>query len=122
MTRVVFSTGFEYCFTFDVQTIKDLEIFEGIEENGVWMWLDDDNTVISILNQLYKYEDLGFLIPKFYNYEKTMEGTELMYQNEKFGVPEMKCVNAQDISRFRLGCLIYHQLLYTNVLVGKVLY
>ncbi len=120
MTQVIFSTGFEYRFSFGVQTIKDLSLFGGQEENNLWVWTDDDMT--TILEQLYKYEEIGFVIPKFYNYEHKLEGTELIYQNEKFGVPEMKSVNSEDISRFRLGCLIYHQLLYTNILVGKVLY
>lgn len=119
-----FNTGFEYNFTFGVQSSLDVTLFGGIGEidhdhlKGVWRWKtnDDifnfDDDAIVILKRLKDFEEKGYVIPKFHNYDKTVEGTHDMYVNEKFGKDTITKMDMGDLGEFRIGCLIYHQLLY----------
>jgi hypothetical protein len=115
---LVFSTGFEYTFSFGVQPITDLSLFSGYEdENKIWIWLDEEVSV-SVLKQLYKYEDKGFEC-RFYKYDKNKEGTENIYNYELFGADKLQSFTREDLAAYRLGCVIYHQLLYTNILTAR---
>jgi len=91
-----FNTGFEYKFAFAAQASTDIQLFDGVGEYGFHTWTQDDKTFI--INLLYK------LNIDFEAYEKNVDGT---YALEK----------DLDIDyTIKLGCLIYHQLLYTDEL------
>lgn len=119
-----FNTGFEYKFTFGIQSSLDLTLFGGIGKidhdrlKGIWQWTTNDDMTnfnddaIFVLQRLREFEDKGYVLPKFYKYEKNVDGTFDMYMNESFGRDEMKKIDIGDINEFRLGCIIYHQLLY----------
>lgn len=91
-----FNTEFEYKFAFGVQDSSDIQYFGGIaEEIGLHTWTQDD--------KIYIY-DLVKDLCDFDKYEKNLHGT---YALEK---------DLQLNYTYNLGCLIYHQLLYTDVL------
>jgi hypothetical protein len=117
--QVTFNTGFKYNFTFGVQMTEDITSFGGHGEfdKGCWNWtsINDMNTVddaVHILKRLYEFEEKGYMMPKFYKYPKNIEGTNMIYHYDSFGSDKIKKIGMNDISEFRLGCLIYHQLLY----------
>ena len=119
-----FNTGFEYKFTFGVQSSLDLTLFGGVGKidhdrlKGVWKWTtnDDmsnfDDDAVRILQRLRELEEKGYILPKFYKYDKNVEGTHNLYMNESFGKEFIKKIDLGDLNEFRIGCLIYHQLLY----------
>lgn len=119
-----FNTGFEYKFTFGVQSSLDVTLFGGrgkIDHDrltGIWQWSTNDDMTnfdddcITILRRLREFEDKGYTIPKFHHYEKNVKGTRDMYVNEKFGKDTITKIDVGDLGEFRMGCLIYHQLLY----------
>jgi hypothetical protein len=119
--RVKFNTGFEYNFTFGVQMTEDITLFggRGAVDKGEWNWSSiDDMTVIDdpvfILNRLREFEEKGYIMPKFYKYPKNVDGTNMLYHYDSFGIEKMTKIAMNDLSEFRLGCVIYHQLLYES--------
>lgn len=119
-----FNTGFEYKFTFGVQSSLDLTLFGGIGHidhnrlTGSWKWSTNDDIsnfnddALIILRKLEEFEKKGYILPKFYKYDKNLEGTHNLYINASFGRDIITKINIGDLNEFRLGCLIYHQLLY----------
>jgi hypothetical protein len=117
-----FSTGVEYKFHFGVQPSSDIARFGGNftaqnKEFGysTHTWEDSDQEQIKA-----RLEDLiawiGEEHPLFEEFPKTREGTyelkgalDLLYKAD---------APAEIISEYILGCLIYHQLLYSEVLVA----
>jgi len=97
-----FNTGFEYKFTFGIQDSKDILEFNGEviklynQTYGHIQWTQDDKEFI--LNELQVTK--GF----FDTYEKNLNGTYELYSSRIDDYKKM------------LGCVIYHQLLYTEVL------
>ena len=92
-----FNTEFEYKFAFGVQESSDIQLFGGLGEEGIHEWSDYDKKYISKL-----LEDLHI---DFEAYEKTLDGTYAL-ENDL----DIHCT-------LKLGCLIYHQLLYTDALM-----
>ena len=121
MSRLAkFNTGYEYKFTFGAQSYQDLTHFGGHGDitKGIWNWSTNndmynfDDDAIFVLQRLREFEEKGYVIPKFYKYEKNVKGTFNMYLNESFGRDIMGKIDFNDLNRFRLGCVIYHQSLY----------
>jgi hypothetical protein len=120
-----FSTGLEYKFLFAIQSSEDIKDFGGQEidtddpqynmyySEHEWSY-EDKNNILTILNKFGE----GFIMPDFEKYEKNIEGTYNLYSNEPFYVEEDNHDSSKG-SKFTLGCLIYHQLLYTNNLSVK---
>ncbi len=133
-----FSTGFEYKFWFAVQPSEDIWEFGGnntTEETGgsvaegdcdgdcdcdcdcgheeaqpehEWVASEDLDYIISKLLDCAK--ENGVKLPDFDSFEKSVDGTNSMWNTiETYEFKEPK-VHAW----FFLGCVIYHQLLYTD--------
>ena len=106
-----FNTGVEYKFWFGVQPSEDILKFGGTptfvyegDHKHTWSVIDRKR----IENTLRNLEEtLGLEKIDFEKYEKSVEGT---YQLKDY---LYTIVNETPlISRYILGCLIYHQLLY----------
>ena len=109
-----FNTGFEYKFTFAVQPSEDILKFGGTptfsyegDNKHTWTIVDRPR----ILNTLKDLEEsLDFCPMNFDRYEKNLDGTNnLRYYLWEITVPES---DVELFATYRLGCLIYHQLLY----------
>lgn len=129
-----FTTGYEYKFSFGVQPSRDIETFGGETDDEVisydeqydhsiichWKWCAERD-----INQvLEEVKRLGIKLPDFEKYDKSREGTHDLLMNMKIDFEnnenkENKPKSYLEISRFRLGCAIYHQLLYTSVLKAE---
>jgi hypothetical protein len=116
-----FTTGLEYKFAFGVQDSADIRSFGGIIRHDLYRggdlhheWGQQDlKTIFDELLELIDYREIH--IPDFEKYEDTLNGThtlkwdiEKTFQNSTY--------SGERIARFILGSLIYHQLLYTEVL------
>jgi hypothetical protein len=111
---VHFSTGFTYTFLLGQQPVADLQKWGGvslrredIESGGTEhrlhiLWTMDD--IPGILVRLHRVAlHFGEEMPNFSAYTKGIHGTEGLYWE----------LVAQRVSPlFRLGCVLYHQLLY----------
>ena len=88
-----FNTEYEYKFAFGVQDSSDILLFGGIGEEGIHTWTQEDKTYI--LQKLISID--------FEKYEKNVHGTYAL---------------EGDVSDYtqKLGCVIYHQLLYIDEL------
>jgi len=91
----VFNTEFEYKFAFGAQASGDIQLFGGIGEEGFHEWTQDDKK--------YILDNLSVSVD-FEKYEKTLDGTYALKNDLHIDYTQM------------LGCLIYHQLLYTDEL------
>ncbi len=117
-------TDFEYKFRFAVQPSSDMRSFGGImKHNGsesgdlIHEWEKRDmEYIMEELNGLREWLDVE--MPNFESYEKKLEGTQQLSLDlytllEKEGSQR----HSEDIVvRFRLGCFIYHQLMYVDKL------
>lgn len=105
-----FNTEFEYKFSFGIQPSDDIELFGGyitrdynIDDNCMeHTWTSEDKSFI--VCQINSY-NINFEI-----YEKNLKGTQQLYH--------YLCDTISN-STIRLGCVIYHQLLYTPVLTCR---
>lgn len=114
-----FSTGLEYKFRFGVQPSEDITLFGGEigDENyhhGYFTqkWSTHDLTLVKQkLDSLLEW--IGEPI-KFEDYEKNLEGTHTLHHK----LYDLYNAHSSEelVARFILGCLIYHQLLYNEVL------
>lgn len=113
-----FNTGFEYKFWFGVQPSEDIQKFGGAswddydEQSNTmtYEWTKEDIPLIQkkleYMKEKYKYnhDDISsFLL--------TPEGTKKLLQHNihsNFNDSEKK------LAKYYLGCVIYHQLLYTD--------
>ena len=95
-----FNTGLEYKFKFGSQDSIDITGFGGeIIEETTHKWTETD--------KVYILEKLDGLTIDFDKYEKDIYGT---YDLEEFLTNRIHYT-------YLLGCLIYHQLLYTDELI-----
>ena len=101
-----FNTDFEYKFGFGYQHSRDILLFGGNYDDGETItWSQIEQT--SILDEL---EHFSFALPDFEKFEKNVHGTyELRWHIEE---NNKNTKNYVLLSRFLLGCLIYHQLSY----------
>jgi len=115
-----FNTGLEYKFSFGIQPSEDITTFGGtveeLEEDDIHQlrfhtWSREDRD--KVWRELSDFE--GFIIPNFDSYEMGMEGTNEIYR-DVFNLNTDDASKYNLLSRFCLGCLIYHQLLYCNEL------
>ena len=106
-----FNTDFEYKFSFGVQPSDDIELFGGVvskdysemDNRMEHTWTSKDKPFI--LEKLKKLEDINI---DFEKYEKNLKGTQEL-RNDLYDI-DIHCTTL-------LGCLIYHQLLYTADLI-----
>lgn len=115
-----FTTRFEYKFVFGVQPSEDIRTFGGVAsydsyERGylTHRWNQSDiQTIETELNLLLQW--IGEEAVDFSKYEKNLEGTyQLKSELYKF---YSKDYTQEILARYILGCCIYHQLLYNEVL------
>ncbi len=115
-----FTTNFEYKFRFGVQPSEDIRFFGGV---GSYDNYDDGYLTHSwnkkdcegMLEDIKALaEGLDVAIPDFATYENSLNGTYTL----KFHLYDLykKDVNEEVVARFILGCVIYHQLQYTEEL------
>lgn len=114
-----FNTGLEYKFSFGIQPSEDIttfggsfEEFEDNDEHNIhkchsWSREDKDK----VWRELSEFE--GFVTPNFDSYEMCMEGSSEIYR-DIFDLNKVEDDKYRSLTRFCLGCLIYHQLLYCN--------
>lgn len=115
-----FNTGVDYKFAFASQPTGDILKFSGqdiTEEDGeyrhMWVRKFDLETVRALLQMTSEM----YVEPKWESYEQTKEGTELLHQ-DLYNTLDTDGAD-ETVYRYILGCLIYHQLLYTPVLVAN---
>lgn len=127
-----FNTNYEYKFAFGIQSSFDMELFggedktkyneEGIaEECGERVWTQKDKEYIyETLQEIAEEEE--FEIPNFNEIEKTLEGTYMIEEYIKVKGDISNRIGSREYYKFRLGCIIYHQLLYTEILTVEYEY
>ena len=115
-----FNTGVEYKFAFATQPSGDILKFSGqdiTEEDGEYrhMWVRKFD--LEAVRALLQMSSEMCVEPKWESYEQTKEGTHSLladlHATLLSGSPD------ESVFRYILGCLIYHQLLYTPVLVAN---
>lgn len=118
-----FNTGFEYKFEFGIQSSMDIELFGGEDISDYSNeyikpsreWIDEDKEII-IKKLEYLIKPYGYELPNFESFKKDINGT---YKLGYYLDLAYKTFQSSDsFFTFRLGCLIYHQLLYTDVLTA----
>ncbi len=116
-----FNTTLEYKFRFGIQESADIRSFGGIIRHQVYKsgdlhheWEQKDLPYIfRELELLIAYTDIP--MPDFETYEDNIQGTyTLRWEIEKNLLNPN--YSEERIARFILGCIIYHQLLYTQTL------
>lgn len=113
-----FTTGFTYTFVVGEQPTADAQRFGGIslrqqdietghaEHSLHILWTADD--IPSLLTALHRISDwYRFAMPNFSQYEGGLHGTLVLNHQLKREVARQPGGNL-----FRLGCVLYHQLLY----------
>jgi hypothetical protein len=111
-----FNTGMEYKFWFAIQNSSDILAFGG-EGNGDYEdakheWTSDDLEYIHAKLVICAKEN-SLTLPDFTKFEKSLDGTYEIYELE------FECVDEKIAAYFTLGCVIYHQLLYTPTLKAR---
>ena len=119
-----FNTGLEYKFSFGVQPSDDITTFGGVAEElesnnfnneedfiHCHSWSREDRD--TVFRELSEFE--GFIMPNFDSYKMDMEGSSDIYI-DIFNMNTDDVNKYRLLSRFCLGCLIYHQLSYCNEL------
>ena len=101
-----FNTDFEYKFGFGYQNSSDILLFGGkYDGDETVTWSKEEQ--FSVLDKL---EHFPYDLPDFEKFEKNIHGTsELDWYIEE---NNKNTQNYELLSRFILGCLIYHQLSY----------
>ena len=117
-----FNTDFEYKFRFGVQKSADIRTFggrichekyEGGDLHHEW----DKRDMPYILEELNNLREwLGIEPIEFDTYEKNIEGTYQL-SSDLYELLEIDTRYSEEtVVRFRLGCFIYHQLMYVEKL------
>lgn len=115
-----FNTSVEYKFRFGIQDSEDIRKFGGVgsyegyeSEYSSHSWNQSDKeTIEEELKRLLEW--IGIDLVDFSTYEKNSKGTQQLY-SDMYDLYH-KDYNEEVIARYILGCLIYHQLLYTESL------
>jgi hypothetical protein len=115
-----FTTGLEYKFYFGVQPSEDIRSFGGVGSYKNYdqgylshSWNQSDKaTIEKELKDLLEW--IGEEPIDFHKYEKKIEGTWKL-KSDLYELYKSEH-SAELVARYMLGCLIYHQLLYSNVL------
>jgi hypothetical protein len=103
-----FITGFEYKFAYGIQPSEDIQKFGGHGILRKWKW-SAENDAEECLYKIRVIEEYCELPETdFEKYEKTLDGTHKLYSDLTSQLdPELKIHYL-----YRLGAIIYHQLLY----------
>jgi hypothetical protein len=117
-----FNTDFEYKFRFAVQPSEDIRSFGGRICHEKYKGGDlyhewekrDIPFILEELNGLRKW--LGIEPIQFDKYEKSLEGTQQLSSDLYELLERDKKHSEELVVLFRLGCFIYHQLMYTEKL------
>ena len=123
-----FNTGFEYKFGFGAQSSRDILLFSGLGNSYGFItspyfkgtpqdpyheWSQNDKPII--LRRLQTIvEDLDDCVIDFERFEKNIHGTQKLRE----AIREQNEDNDEVFYLYLLGCLIYHQLLYTEKLTA----
>jgi hypothetical protein len=107
-----FSTGLEYKFAFATQESSDITKFGGwVHSETKIIWSSKEKDIL--LTRIRSLEHiLGRSEFDFSQFEMSLEGTYEMRESI-----DVKHSYSPLIYTYLLGCLIYHQLLYTDVLI-----
>ena len=101
-----FNTDFEYKFSFGIQDSSDILQFSGdYDDKEIVIWTQND--MIYIIDEL---DHFPYELPEFEKFEKTIHGTYELWWHIRD--KNKNTDNYELLSRFTLGCLIYHQLSY----------
>jgi hypothetical protein len=125
-----FNTGFEYKFAFSIQASMDIEMFGGKDisvydlsgelQEAKREWNQEDKAfILETLTEMA--QDNQFEVPNFGEIENTLQGTYLMSEYIRVHRAFTSEVG-EPYYTFRLGCFIYHQLLYTPTLIASYEY
>ena len=117
-----FNTGFEYKFGFATQSSHDIMELGGTGNYGLVMseqpmhsWDERDRSYIQrVMDALEEYLDIEGPFD-FSKFENSLEGTQDLY--EHFWEKEFDLTNPFAL-KYRLACIIFHQLLYAKHLVA----
>jgi hypothetical protein len=107
-----FSTGLEYKFAFGIQESDDILKFGGFQTSETEMkWISTDaDFILKRLRQIEKV--FGWPEFDFTKISTDVEGTKELYSsNEPYFDYSSKYTY-----EYSLGCIIYHQLQYTEIL------
>ncbi len=111
-----FNTGYEYKFTFGIQSSSDMLEFGGtqvgfVDGYFIHSWVQEDAP--AILEKLRKLEeDLGLPEFAFERYLPDTNGTSKVLLD----LWEYLDTEMEEHCLYQLGCIIYHQLLYKTLL------
>lgn len=120
-----FNTGFEYKFGFATQSSHDIMELGGtgnygllIHEEPMHLWDERDRPYIQrVMDALEEYLDMEGPFD-FSRFEKSLQGTQDLYSyfwdREKDGFD----LTNPFILKYRLACILFHQLLYKKNLVA----
>jgi hypothetical protein len=105
-----FITGFEYKFGFAIQPSEDIQKFGGYGIHTTWKWSAEKDAE-ECLDKLRTLEE-HVLLPEvdFTKYEKTLDGTDKLYSDLTSNLESDNKIHYL----YRLGAIIYHQLLYCS--------
>jgi len=104
-----FNTGFEYKFVFAVQNSGDILAYGGWFNNSIddpivkWIATESSDAILTTLRQME--HDAGWSAMEFADYPTNIDGTVRL--RKVLGWKEH-----DSYALYRLGCFIYHQLLY----------
>ena len=118
-----FNTGFEYKFGFGVQSSHDILEFAGTGNYGLIQneeprheWILDDKRYIQRMMDALE-DHLGINGPfDFSIFESSPQGTSKLYSSLFDLMEKEKWDTNVFFHKYRLACILYHQLLYTNIL------
>lgn len=115
-----FSTGFEYKFRFGIQPSEEITLFGGTasHEQGYpsQTWTEED---ISMIEEKLKnlLDWIGEEPVRIEDYEKNLDGSYKLF-SDLYSLYETDH-DEKIVAQYILGCLIYHQLLYTETLIAE---
>lgn len=116
-----FNTGFEYKFAFGIQNSDDILLFGGlgnpfgsaVSEGPYHEWKSstDSSYVLEKIHQIE--EDIDLSEVEFSDFSANLDGTHELksYLSNLYDRYDNKA-----IAKYILGCAIYHQLIYKDVL------
>jgi hypothetical protein len=117
-----FSTGLEYKFGFGTQESSDIRLFGGVIVTSgnyympgyychTWSASKDSDYILEQLQSLIHFSDIQ--LPDFYKYDQGLNGTNAIYDFFSENYEKMYKEIGGTVETLKLGCLIYHQLLYS---------
>ena len=115
-----FNTGVEYKFSFGIQNSGDIMLFGGLgnpfgcakSAEPFHTWTEEDAPfVLRRIREIEKDVDLAEI--EFSDFVTSVKGT---YDLKSYLSNLFNRYDEKVIAKYILGCIIYHQLLYNNVL------